>query len=146
MKTIQFILITLCTIVLFSSCTKKEGCTDNNATNYDAEADTDDNSCNFKASVACYFDETEGTELVLSGKSEVNFVMDGTNHGTLFYHEHRDSAPLCNDEKSVAIEISFTGAATKTNTISMMDQHNQLIGTQEVTFNGGDCTPVKVVF
>lgn len=39
-------LIIFSTLILSASC-KKEGCTDKNATNYSADADKDDGSCNY---------------------------------------------------------------------------------------------------
>ena len=45
-------------IVTVSSCKKKEGCTDSTATNYDADAETDDGSCTFDNAVLGCTDAT----------------------------------------------------------------------------------------
>lgn len=40
-----FCLLTLCTLIFTTGCSDQEGCTDATACNYDADADTDDDSC-----------------------------------------------------------------------------------------------------
>ena len=50
MKTKNLLLITAITIGLgsvFTSCSKKSGCTDSTAENFDASADKDDGSCTY---------------------------------------------------------------------------------------------------
>lgn len=49
MKKIFFVLV-VC-LVSFSSCKKKEGCTDSSALNFDNTADKDDGSCTYKGSI-----------------------------------------------------------------------------------------------
>jgi len=55
MKTSPFKLLTAAALVgmlaALPSCSDKEGCTDPSAVNYDADADTDDGSCSYDASV-----------------------------------------------------------------------------------------------
>ena len=43
----KLLLILFCLPLLFSSCKKKEGCTDFLADNYDIDVDTDDGSCQY---------------------------------------------------------------------------------------------------
>lgn len=46
-KYLKLSIYTLCSLLLFSSCLVKEGCTDENASNFDVDAEEDDGSCTF---------------------------------------------------------------------------------------------------
>ena len=70
MKKIGFVLIIAISLV---TCKKKEGCTDITATNYDAEAEKDDNSCIYEEPEKGYEVPVTYTFKDSDGNSTVNY-------------------------------------------------------------------------
>lgn len=78
------------TAFLLSSCSKKEGCTDKTANNYDSEAEKDDGSCEYGPDESNYFftGTVDGAELTLEqgGTTQAGPAFEQGLSGTTVEH------------------------------------------------------------
>ncbi len=77
-----------------ASC-KKEGCTDENAKNYNEEAKKDDGTCNYEAKFTTWFNVTSAQAMVSDGVSELTFFLDDKIIGSLEPADFADEIPQC---------------------------------------------------
>ena len=61
-----------------------EGCTDPKAINYNANADIDNNSCDFTADVLFYMNQDAGIYLYNEQVNKLTFFIDGMNIGSQY--------------------------------------------------------------
>ena len=60
-----------------------EGCTDPNAINYNSQADTDNNSCDFTADILFYLNE-DAAIFLYNNVQKLTFYIDGNNIGSQY--------------------------------------------------------------
>lgn len=88
MKTKIMIMALLASTAFINGCAKKEGCTDKNSLNYDADAEKDNGTCTYKGKAVFWND-------VASSLGDVTVTMaDGTT-GTIT--SDYTAAPACDD-------------------------------------------------
>lgn len=139
MKIILFI-VSFSLVVL--SC-KKEGCMNENATNYDAEVKKDDGSCHFEAKTSFWF--SEGVSEFLVGPYEVTALtvyMDDVSVGTMDPADWK-VGPDCNGENFTVV-TDLGGFTGKKYSYSVRDNNGtqQFYGT--VSLVGNDCKSVEL--
>ena len=61
-----------------------EGCTDPNAINYNSNADTDNNSCDFTADILFYLNQDAGIFLYNQGVNKITFHINGNSIGSQY--------------------------------------------------------------
>ncbi|MCB0410006.1 MAG: hypothetical protein KDD29_07290 [Flavobacteriales bacterium] len=80
MKTKRIFIATtlILSVIAFSSCSKKEGCTDPLANNYDADADKDDGSCTYNATTGklsfSFTHNFDGTPVSNTDFNQFNYI------------------------------------------------------------------------
>lgn len=94
MKNILFITFLICNVLIFNSCAEeKKGCTDEDATNFDASAEINDGSCSYIRDK--YIGEFEGLKLCQVYTSDSAFVFSISpsieNSGRLILNEFPES-------------------------------------------------------
>lgn len=114
MKNSILLLFTACSLI-FTSCAKQEGCTDSAASNYSSDADTDDGSCTYKASLVFWWDQTLSEDADLIGATAVNVTVDGVFQGSIalssFYFT---SIPTCGASSTITASINLGKSKSKT--------------------------------
>lgn len=90
--------------VSFSAC-KKEGCTDSLASNYNDQADRDDQSCTFSSDILFWYDASQGAFPVEA--SDVNFYVDSKLLGTSNGELARYGIPTCDSLNVVSFPFEM---------------------------------------
>ncbi|MFK8045307.1 MAG: hypothetical protein AB8B72_07420 [Crocinitomicaceae bacterium] len=81
--------------LLFTSC-KKEGCTDSLAINHDKEAEKDDNSCMYDASVIFWINAAGSTNFDNSWIDKLKIYIDDVKIGEMTTNSSQLDVPECN--------------------------------------------------
>lgn len=135
-------LLTLGTV----SC-KKKGCIDENATNYDATAEKDDESCTYNAVGVLYYDQNTYLSTLL-GQGDLEYFADGTSLGTMANNNAwttSGATPDCSSSSGVfPFTIDMGGQSKKLFTFTLKKASD---GTQffsvDANLDGGVCTAVE---
>lgn len=93
MKKSLFLLLFF-SVLAFSSC-KKEGCTNNNADNFDTEAKKEDNTCLYSASAIFWIDASTSNSYQSSFVNELKVYVDGSYIGKMSTNSSLLKAPDC---------------------------------------------------
>ena len=92
MRKIYFILMIAASAL--ASC-KKEGCTDPDAVNYNADAGKDDSSCKYEGSIVFWYRQDIADDLAMNGVSLLAASFFIENVGTHVPNNPTSSAPEC---------------------------------------------------
>ena len=123
--TVLFIAITI------SSCTKKQGCIDSAATNYDANAEEDNGSCTYDAGAAIWWNQdfADAADSASVTKVEVNIdgvLLQGMNIQDGVYA----SAPPCSQSGVILVSRQITSdGKTVSASVTAYDANDNQIGT-----------------
>ena len=136
MKNILLLLISFLFIVL--SC-KKEGCTDENATNTTAGAEKDDGTCAYESTVVFWHTATTRTVMNNNGISSLNYFLDGTLLGTKGTTTVYSSAPDCSVTTAFVRSIAYDESPSKNLSYEVKSQAGQLVFSGTIAFMNGEC-------
>ena len=133
-----------------SSC-KKEGCIDQNATNYNNEAKKDDGTCTYDFSAVFWIDANTSQSLQNGFVNELKVYIDNEFLGKMSANSSLLVAPDCN---AGGITFNVSESTENTKTISYKVTHDQQTGPntfEEITkyegsikLDGGVCQPFQL--
>ena len=88
-------------VLMLTSC-EKNGCMDDKATNYDEEAENDDESCEYLNAVLTIYSDSARTRNLVDQMTStpITIYVNDENVGTLNYYNYLDNEPSCNDNFS----------------------------------------------
>jgi hypothetical protein len=113
MKKVIFLLI-LSVGVSTMSCRKTEGCTDKNASNYNPDADKENNSCVYKGQLVIWWNETFRNDASTLGVTSINVYVDNSFIGAIAVStQYFAGAPECNASGTVTANIDLGTSKTK---------------------------------
>ena len=116
MKTKNLLIIAFMIIgaISISSCAKKTGCTDANATNFDSDAKKDDGSCTYKGQLIFWWKKPFSDTANAHGATTAQVTVDGAFQGTLnFGTQFWNSSPSCGASATITVDKDFGSAKTK---------------------------------
>ena len=144
MKKINYITVLLVASTLLFACKKKEGCMEADASNYDADAKKDDESCRYKTKATIYLGEETGLALADSGiVYTVDVYVNDEWEWSISPSEARSTEPECADANDVVyVEISDSEKQPTVN-IRVEDINNKVWYDQDVKMSE-DCNLVKI--
>ena len=136
-----FVLISMTTLMTISC---KKGCTDENATNYDADAKNNPGDvCTYEASLMVWF--SQETADTLSATYPLDIWMGGNSVATWQQTDALSTEPVtCGSGAGIAYINKSGMDQVYTSGIHIWDANNNEVGSWlTVEFNGGDCKKVK---
>ncbi|MBK6526204.1 MAG: hypothetical protein IPG07_12035 [Crocinitomicaceae bacterium] len=134
------------TILSFSatliSC-KKEGCTDPQAFNYNADANENDGTCTYQSRTSFWFNQTTSNWLsVTNGITSLNIYLNEVLAGTMDPTDWK-VGPDCGGD-NFTITNNHGGTPTKSWAYEVRDQNGTLQYSGSITNSANDCTNVQL--
>ncbi len=124
------------------SCKKNKGCTDKDATNYNADAQEDDGSCNYVSYMVFWFNQTTANHLISSGYSNIKCTIDGAEVGSTQPGSYFNSAPTCGQSNSLTITEQMGNNKSKTIEYVFKDAvSGNVIWSGSIDLTTGVCSP-----
>ncbi|MCB0820057.1 MAG: hypothetical protein KDC13_05510 [Bacteroidetes bacterium] len=147
MKNLLILLSIVAISMSAGSCKKVPGCMDQDADNYNFEAEEDDGTCYYSGGAVFYHDQATAQHYLDDGITQTKVFVDGTIEGYLSPNTHWSFIPDCNSTTAVTIpNYGLASAKSKTFTYQVKDQNNQLLTSGTFTIYGNQCTAVEVIY
>lgn len=149
MKTILS-LILLCSVLALTSCYKK-GCTDQNANNYDSNANTGDPcwECDYNGSVLFYFNNVTRDSLIHRGVTSISINASGQLLGPFPINSTTEYPNTCDSGNPMKIERNV-GRSCYLTYISLeytvTDQNGNTLWSNLTTMDPKYCSPTELHF
>jgi hypothetical protein len=148
MKKITTIVLVM-TTVLFASC-KKEGCTDENATNYVSGANKNDGTCKYAGKSIFWFDSNTAINLAGDLLTTLEVYVDNVSVGMIEIDQYTDEVPSCGSSLGINYNFDLGGSTSKTisYTVKSKDISNveQTVASGSATVSGGTCKTIEIVY
>lgn len=132
-------------VSLLFSC-KKEGCTDESATNTTSGAKKDDGSCTYESKVVFWHTATTRSVMSNNGISSLNYYLDGTLLGTKGTTTVFPSAPDCDNESAFVRSIAYDENPNKVLTYEVTDQSGSVAFSGTISFENGKCIHQELTY
>lgn len=133
-----FLACMLLSAALFTGC-KKEGCTDRDSVNYDADADKDDGSCKYEGEVVFWYDQSTSTFLQDDQAYTLTYYVDGQVVGSSATSVYWTGAPDCGQNGSVTVTKDLGTDKSKSYSYKVIDQTGWEYWSGTVTFSANTC-------
>jgi hypothetical protein len=129
-----------------NSC-KKEGCTDAIAENYNADADKNDGSCTYKASVSFWYNQATSQNLQDDVITSLTFYIDNQVIGSYASSVFFPSSPACGQSSVVSKTLDLGQSKTKTASYMVKDELGDEVWSGTVTFDASvECTTYELTY
>ena|SRR5688572_33507151 len=132
-------------LVSGTSC-KREGCTDNDAENFDPKAKKNDNTCRFEGSAVLWYGQETSGHLVLTGASSLRYFVDNELQGSTAADVYFTGAPACNQNGSITITRDLGGVKGKTYAYRVEDQLGRIVWEGLLNLEANTCIQKELVY
>jgi hypothetical protein len=138
-KKITF-LATLFAAVVLTSCAKKEGCMDNSAINFDADAGKECNCCTYEGSIVLWVNQADAAYISTTGQATVlNYYFDGVFVGSTSAGQYWSGAPDCGQNGSMTVTKDLGESKSKAYELTVVDEDGYTWWTRTVNLDGNTC-------
>ena len=125
--------------MLLTSC-KKMGCTDVNATSYEAIAQKDDGSCTYKGSLSIWFDQTKAQEYLSLGIDSLYYFIDYKEKAGVAVANFFLNPPNCGDTGVVTLNFDLGKYSSSNYSLLVKSETGAVVDNYPVTVEGNKCT------
>jgi len=134
-------------MILNSGCTKKEGCTDADASNYDTEADKScSGCCTYKGTSVIWYGKTTADGLVNDGSSSLTYYVDNQIVGSSAANIYYTSSPNCGQNGTITIEKDLGNSKQKSFSYKVVDDADDIIWEGTLEFDATKCTAYELTW
>lgn len=127
------------------SCKDKEGCTNPNAINYDADAETENGTCKDEGSLMFWIDqETFGYLYNEHTVQELNFYINGKLRGTQDVTKFFTSEPVCDSSFTFTGHVPFGGGEWVN--YKVLDEDNQEFWSGDIVIPADQCNKLELIY
>ncbi len=134
-------------VIFNSGCSKKEGCTDVDATNYDTEADKScSGCCTYKGTVVIWYGQATANNLVNDGSTSLTYYVDNQVVGSSSANIYFTSSPDCGQNGSITVEKDLGNLKQKSFSYKVMDDLGDIIWQGNIDFDATKCTALELTW
>jgi hypothetical protein len=137
-------------LVLFSATTflgcKKEGCTDSDSINYNADAKEDDASCQYEGEEVFWYNQATAEALLADGATSLTYYVDGQIVGSSAVSVYWTAAPNCGQTGSVTVVKALGNVKNKSYAYSIRDQTGYEYYTGVTNYTANTCTATQLTW
>ena len=128
------------------SCSKEQGCTDIDATNFSETAQEDDGSCGYKGRNIIWYGKTTAEKLVADGATTLTYYVEGSVVGSSAASVYWTGSPNCGIDGSVTISKDLGNVKSKSFSYSVKDQtgYEYFVGT--LNFSANTCEAIELIW
>lgn len=146
MKRVAFALSLVLAFTL-TSCEKDiSGCTDPDSTNYNSEANVNDNSCAYEGSMGFWYSEDCADVFGYYEVTSLKFYIDGELIGSKSADTYYASSPGCDAAETVPTTQDLGSVKDKDFNLLVVDEDGDTVWDAEVTFSGNKCITMQLTF
>ena len=136
----------LFTLLSISSCsTKKQGCTNTDAINYDLNAEEDDGSCTYAADVVFWISEVNSDTYIAGSVNTLSIYIDGDLKGSLATINFSSSAPACGSGEGLEFEVNLGSSNSKQFNFEVKDENDNVLHNGTITVEARECEKVEIL-
>ncbi len=127
------------------SC-KKEGCIDQDATNFNADAKKDDGTCTYEGKAVFWYNQAVADSLLSYGTSSLSYYVDGQVVGSSAANVYWTAAPDCGADASVTVTKSLGSVKTQSYSYKVVDETGFEWWSGNLNFNANTCQSIELVW
>ncbi|MGZ5243030.1 MAG: hypothetical protein ACXWEY_08945 [Bacteroidia bacterium] len=142
----KIFLLSFVVSMFFAGCAKDDsstGCTDQAATNYNADA-TENCCCNYKGDVVFHYGQAASNRLKSQASYQLTFYVDKVKVGTYPSSKFWNGVPPCNGTDVIAVSKDLGDVKEKTYDYMVVDEVGKTIWSGKMTWKAGSCTPLEL--
>ena len=147
MKSIIYLSIAIVSFGLYSCKKVVQGCTDQNAENYNFEANEDAGTCSFRGSAVFYHNSQTSQNLTNAGVTSVKLYVDGNFMDLMSPNVGFSFVPSCDHPDAMLMSNYGIGnVPSKTFIYSIRDQNQVVLASGTFEIKGNECTTIEYTY
>ena len=147
MRKVFYAFLLVCPLLFITSCEKEvEGCTNSEAINYNADATTDNLTCNFQRKITFWLSASASYYFTLNDISYLSVYVNGSLVGILKPDYYFNSAPTCGSTLDAVISdtLPISSEPTEVETYQIRTPLGSLAYVSSTTIYDSGCKNIEL--